>query len=362
MGITMQLYDLGWDLFFENNFKPFSEQGYSSMRIIRVNREKYIALGEQGEFNCEISGKFRFEIDSKGKFPTVGDWIVVSVSSNEKKGIIHALLPRKSSFSRKVAGEITCEQVVAANIDTLFIAVGLDLNFNLRRIERYLSIAWESKAMPVILLNKADICQETEARKSDVESIAPGVNVHVISAYQNIGMKIFNNYIHKGKTVAFLGSSGVGKSTIINFLLGADYLKVNEVSELGSRGRHTTTFRELIVLPEGGMVIDTPGMRELQVWGDENGLKQTFDDIEELAINCRFRDCSHINEPGCAVKEAICNDLLEQNRLDSYLKLKKEFEYLANRQTMKPSTIEKSRWKKISKYARDLKKQDKNNK
>jgi ribosome biogenesis GTPase len=329
------------------------------MRIIRENREKYVALGE-GEFTCEVSGKFRFEADSKGKFPTVGDWVAASVLPNEAKAIIHALLPRKSAFLRKAAGEITEEQVLAANINTVFIVCGLDLNYNLRRIERYLSMAWDSGAMPVILLNKSDICPETESRIHEVESIAIGVNIHALSAHQNTGMDVLSKYIRTGKTIAFLGSSGVGKSTIINSMLGTEHLKVNEVSDLGSRGRHTTTFRELIMLPGRGMVIDTPGMRELQVWGDEEGLKQVFDDIEELSLHCRFKDCRHESEPGCAVQKAIENGSLEPKRLESFLKLKKEFAYLADRQTMKASAIEKARWKKISQYAKEIKKQNKN--
>lgn len=354
----MRLIDLGWNPFFDVHFESFQKQGFSAMRIVRENRKKYIACNELGEFICEISGKFRFEADSKKKFPTVGDWVAVSTLPDERKAIIHALLPRKSIFSRKVAGEITDEQVVAANIDVVFIVCGLDLNFNLRRIERYLSLAWESGAVPVILLNKADICPEAEARKNEVEAIAFGVDVHTLSASKKVGMDIFGKYVRAGGTAAFLGSSGVGKSTIINSLLGAERLKVNDVSDLGSRGRHTTTFRELIFLPNGGMVIDTPGMRELQVWGDEDGLKQVFDDIEGLALTCRFKDCSHQSEPECTVQKAINNGSLDADRLKSFLKLKKEFAYLADRQTMKASVIEKAHWKTISQYAKDLKKQN----
>jgi ribosome biogenesis GTPase / thiamine phosphate phosphatase len=355
----LQLTDLGWNSFFENQFEQYRNQNYSPMRIIRENREKYIAYSEAGELICEISGKYRFDTISKANFPTAGDWVAGAVRTGEMKATIHALLSRKSVFSRKVAGQITDEQVVAANIDTIFIVTGLDLNYNLRRIERYLAMAWNSGATPVIILNKSDLCPEAEIRKSEVESIAFGVDIYTLSATQNIGIEFLNKYIRPGETVAFLGSSGVGKSTIINSLLGTNKLKVNEVSDLGSRGRHTTTYRELILLPNGGIVVDTPGMRELQVWGDEEALKQVFDDIEELASNCRFSNCNHENEPGCAILEAVNNGTLDPGRLESFYKLKKEFSYLTDRQTMKASAIEKVRWKTISKlqknYSKDYK-------
>ncbi len=354
-----QLTDLGWNSFFENQFEPYRNQNYVPMRIIRENREKYTAYGETGELLCEISGKYRFDSTGKSSYPTAGDWVVGTVRNEEMKATIHALLQRKSAFSRKVAGQVTDEQIVAANIDTIFIVTGLDLNYNLRRIERYLAMAWNSGATPVIILNKSDICPEAEIRKSEVESIAFGVDIFTLSAATNTGIEFLYKYIRPGETVAFLGSSGVGKSTIINTLLGVNKLKVNEVSELGSRGRHTTTHRELILLPDGGIVIDTPGMRELQLWGDDEGLRLVFDDIEELALNCRFRDCSHVNEPGCAIIEALNNGILDPGRLESFYKLKKEFIYMADRQTMKANALEKARWKKISKliknYSKDFK-------
>lgn len=352
----MQLSDLGWSPFFESFFEDYRIKGHTSLRIVRVNKGNYIASNGSKDFSCELTGKFTFQSEGKGNFPTVGDWVVVSEIPNESKALIHAVLPRKSAFSRKVAGEKSDEQVVAANIDTVFIVTGLDMNFNLRRIERYLSLAWESKAVPVILLNKSDLCEDAETKKNEVESIAPGIDVFMLSAKENSGMDFLKDYIKTGKTIAFIGSSGVGKSTIINSVLGSDRFEVNEVSDLGSRGRHTTTFRELILLPTGGMVIDTPGMREIQVWGDETGLTNAFSDIEELSINCRFKDCTHEKEPGCAVQQAIKSGSIDPKRMENYLKLKREYAYMSDRQTMKASAIEKARWKNISKYAKKLKK------
>lgn len=352
----MQLSDLGWNSHFERHFEPYREQNFLPMRIIRENRQNYLAHGECGELVSEVSGRFRHTAIGKGAFPTVGDWVAVAARPEEGRGTIQALLPRKSAFQRKVAGVITEEQVIAANIDTVFIVCGLDGNFNPRRIERYLSLAWESGAMPVVLLNKADVCEDAAERQEEVEAIAIGVPVHAISAVRNEGLDVLRDYFPHGKTAAFLGSSGVGKSTIINCLLGAERFPVGEVREDDSRGRHTTTSRELVLLPDGGMVIDTPGLREIQLWGDDDGLRQTFDDIEALAADCRFRDCRHEQEPGCAVQAALNDGRLDSGRFQSYLKLQKELRYLAARQVMQPNAVEKERWKKISRIARNYKK------
>jgi ribosome biogenesis GTPase / thiamine phosphate phosphatase len=352
----MDLIDLGWNSFFEKEFEQYKNNGFAAARIAQQHRRNYIALSEKGEFLTEVSGKFRHEANTRGQFPAVGDWVALSVRVNENGATIHALLPRQSVFLRKEAGVNTEEQVVAANIDTVFIVCGLDGDFNLRRIERYLILAWESGAVPVILLNKCDLCHEFETRVNEVESLAIGVSLHAISAADGSGFDCFEKYLVRGKTSAFLGSSGVGKSSIINRLLGEERLRVNEVSQDNIHGRHTTTYRELIMLPNGGLVIDTPGMRELQVWGDEQGLKKAFEDIEEFAVNCRFRDCTHENEPGCAVQIAISDGNLDADRFKSFLKLRKELQYLTARQTMKASAVEKLRWKHISLLRKDLKK------
>lgn len=354
----MQLSDLGWEDFFSRSFEPFRDQGLVALRVSREDRESYLALGAEGEVVCELAGKLRYQASGTEELPAVGDWVAASPLPGEKKAVIHAVLGRKSVFTRKVAGALTDGQVVAANVDTAFIVTGLDLNFNLRRIERYLTLAWNGGVNPVVILNKADLSSDPETRRHEVEEVSPGVSVLLLSAKRGDGLHALDDFIVSGRTYAFLGSSGAGKSSIINALFGEKIHEVNEVSDLGSRGRHTTTFRKLLLLPRGGVVIDTPGMRELQVWGEEEGLGRAFEEIEELAAGCRFGDCTHVNEPGCAVREAVRDGKIASERLESYFKLKKEYAFLEARQIMKPSALEKARWKVVSKAIKNLKKND----
>jgi ribosome biogenesis GTPase len=289
--------------------------------------------------------------------PAVGDWVAAIPRPGEAAGIVHAVLPRRSRFSRKVAGGITDEQVLAANMDTVFLVCGLDGDFNLRRIERYLAPAYDSGASPVILLNKADLCQDLAARLAEVEAIAAGAPVHAISAADNQNIDAVCQYLATGRTAAFLGSSGVGKSTVINRLIGQDRQRTGEVRTHDSHGRHTTTHRELILLDGGGMVIDTPGMRELQLWSDDSAaVDEAFEDVERLARACRFRDCRHEAEPGCAIRVAIEDGTLDPGRYDNYLKLQRELRFLERRRNQRFAQQEKDRWKHIHQLQKQLKK------
>jgi len=351
------LEDFGWDSFFQEHFRIFKVPDLVPARVISETKGSFQVYSQYGELTARIAGKLRHRAEQENQYPAVGDWVAVTPLVDEQKCIIQAVLPRKSQFSRKVAGERTEEQIVSANIDTVFIVSGLDggRNFNLRRIERYLTLAWNSGAIPVIILNKADLCPDCDSYVQSVEDIAPGISIHTVSAREGTGLEALRNYLTKGKTAAFLGSSGVGKSSIINSLLGQEKQDTGEVRPDDRMGRHTTTKRELILLPGGGIMIDTPGMREIQMWAGEEDLHGTFQDIETLAKNCRFSDCSHNVESGCAVRAAIDHGNLDAARLENYRKLQKELIYLASREEGSTRLYEKMKFKKIAKWSKELK-------
>jgi ribosome biogenesis GTPase len=360
----MNLNDLGWNSFFEKQFENLKDHNLIPARVAQEQKNIYLVLAEPGELSAEVSGRFIHTARSKGGFPAVGDWVAVLPRPEGDKVVIHHLLPRKTCFSRKAVlsggmpdtGGKTQKQVLAANVDVAFLVSGLDGELNLRRIERYLTVAWDSGASPVVVLNKSDVCTQVEEHIKEVESIAFGVPILTISATQNLGLNAFSLHLGSGKTAVFLGSSGVGKSSIINSLLGSELLDVAPVRDYDKKGRHTTTCRELIFLPSGGMVIDTPGMRELGIWSDQDGISRTFDDIEELASECRFRDCKHQGEPGCAVQQAIVDGDLDAKRLKSYLKLKKELALLVIRKDQRAKIDSKKWWKDIAKLRKQFKK------
>ncbi|MBD1996103.1 ribosome small subunit-dependent GTPase A [Leptolyngbya sp. FACHB-541] len=349
----MNLSELGWSDFFAHSFEAYRVQGYTVGRVALEHKQAYTLYAEQGELSATVSGKLRHQATAAEDFPAVGDWVVVRIR-DEGQATIHAILPRKSKFSRKTVGGKTQEQIVAANIDTVFLVAGLDHDFNLRRIERYLVLAWESGATPVILLNKADLCDAVEERVLEVEEVAIAVPIVVLSAAQNQGLDALQPYLKPGQTSALLGSSGVGKSTLTNQLVGTAQQSVQPVRQGDSRGRHTTTHRELLLLPSGGCIIDTPGMREIQIWSEGAGLEETFTDIEALAEECRFRDCQHQQEPGCAVRQALEAGALDERRFASFQKLQKELNYLIRKQDQRATLAEKEKWKQITKSLRKM--------
>jgi ribosome biogenesis GTPase len=351
---TLKKY--GWDEFFSKQFEPFSSNGYTPCRVAVQNKTNYLLYTHLGEFTGEISGRFLFEAETKGDFPAVGDWVAARLIEDEKKAIIDIVLNRKNKFSRKSAGVKTEEQVIASNIDVLFIMSSLNLDLKTSRIERYLTLAYENDVEPVIILSKSDLCCNVLPLLNSVRQVSGKVPVHVISSIKHTGIAELKNYFTGYKTAAIAGSSGVGKTTLINELNLNAGLNVKEITGYKDRGVHTTTRREMILLPSGGIIIDTPGLRELQLWGGDEGLKSEFMDIEELARQCKFSDCSHQNEPGCAVKQALKEGSLSYQRYKSYKKLQREVNYFEKRAEINNVLLEKRRWKKIALQAKKISK------
>jgi ribosome biogenesis GTPase len=348
--ITLQ--DLGWDPYFEALFEPYSNEGHIPARVVAQHRGAYVVLTQGGEVAAELSGRLRHEAGATADLPAPGDWVAVKHVANESKVIIQAVLTRRTKFSRKAAGFETEEQVLAANVDTLFLINALDSVPNLRRIERYLTLAWESGAVPVVVLSKTDLCDDVDAARAMVETVAVGADIHLTSSVTGEGMDGLLTYLDGGRTVAVLGSSGAGKSTLINHLIGEERMATQEIRHDG-KGRHTTSHRELILSPTGGLILDTPGMRELQLWDADEGIDQAFQDIASLASECRFRDCKHEGEPGCAVLGAVADGSLPAERLTSYRKLQRELYALELKQDKRAAA---DRRRKIRTQARSRRK------
>ena len=354
----MELEHLGWNDFFEENFRQYADRGYGVGRVYLESRRSFWLYTKDGEIKADVSGKMIYRADSRSDFPAVGDWVVFRLQEDKSKAIIHAILSRTSKFSRKVPGSSIEEQIVATNIDTVMLVSGLDNDFNLRRIERYLVMVSASGANPVIVLNKADLCADLPSRLAEVERIAPNVPVIDISAKNDEHLTALDGFVKKGETVALLGSSGVGKSTITNHLLGGgERQKVQEVREGDDRGRHTTTKRELIVLPDGGLIIDTPGMRELQLWVSEEGLENSFEDIEALTAQCFYSNCEHNNTKGCAIEAALADGSLDHERWENHNKLQKELAYITEKKDA--SSAQTNKKKNIKKITRQFNKNPK---
>jgi ribosome biogenesis GTPase len=360
---TTAIHALGWDPSWAAAFEPYEAEGRRPARVIAVHKETAIVRegSVQSDRSAVVSGRFRFDVVVASDYPAVGDWVALEPDEAPSSGadshaVIAAVLPRRSAFrrratdsSRRREGSLADDQVIAANVDVAFLVAGLDGDFNLRRLERYLAVAWASGVMPVIVLNKADVADDLDGRLVAVEGIAPGVPIVVLSALTGDHVADLTPHLGDGRTAVVLGSSGVGKSTLVNALLGEQRQSTGAVRVGDSRGRHTTTHRELFALASGALLIDTPGIRSLEVAGADEGLEAAFDDITELAATCRFSDCGHEGEPGCAVLAAVADGRLTEERLASHRKLEREEAHAERRGDPRLQAEERKRWKSIHK-------------
>ena len=344
--LAATLQELGWDDAWASELEQFEDDNLLPGRVAAQYRGEYVLWTETGEVRAKVAGRLHYERPVGGETPAVGDWVVL----RQDGATIQAVLPRRSAFRRKSAGFGSFDQVLAANVDTVFLLTGLDADFSVRRIERYLTTAWESGAQPVVVLTKADLCTDVAAAVAEAETVAIGASVHAVSNMSGDGIDALEPHLVRGRTIVLLGSSGVGKSTLLNRLAGRELMRTAELAADGT-GRHTTTHRELVVLPSGALAIDTPGLRELQLW--QGDVDTSFQDVQLLAVDCRFRDCAHTHEPGCAVLAAVDEGRLELDRLRSWRKLQRELAAIAARTDRRLQAARKRRWKQ---HARSMRK------
>lgn len=342
--MDISLKDLGWNEEFEKEFVPFAKKGWIPARLIRDNKITYGSLSDGGyEREVVLGGKVYHDADGDAELPAVGDWVALDVGGESEDTVIRARLSRQTCFSRKAPGKTSEEQVMAANVSVVVVVTDAGSDFNLRRMERYLMLIEKSKAKPVVLMNKSDLFPKelNEEAAADVRNLSPDVSVYVTSAARNEGLDVLMKYLEPGVSITIVGSSGVGKSTLVNQLMGEEWQWTEEVNELTGKGRHTTTARELIVLEEGGILIDNPGIREVQMWTDENTLRESFADVEALARECKFHDCKHGSDKGCAIRDAVESGVLDEMRYESYLKLEDEIELLNKRREKRKMVVER---------------------
>jgi ribosome biogenesis GTPase / thiamine phosphate phosphatase len=344
---------LGWAPFFDRQVTDAERARFMAARVVWEARERYRLSTGDAEWHGELAGRLRHRAASRGDLPVVGDWVLAEARPREARATIHRTLERRTRFSRGMAGRTTEEQIIAANVDTSLLVTSFNRDFNVRRIERYLALTWESGARPIVVVNKADLCTDPVTWTNDLSAVAQGVPILVTSAVRGDGLADLRNALREAGTTALLGSSGVGKSTLVNRLVGGGRQETLPIRADG-RGRHSTTARQLFCLPSGGVLIDTPGMRELQLWDADEGLGHAFGDVEQWAGDCRFRDCSHRGEPGCAVTAAVERGDLSTDRLDSYRRLQRENEFVRSRQDEAARVERARRFKRLTKAARQL--------